>query len=71
MSVWNTFSAGLHMVQEKLEHVLEDTAQEEGEEQVSPQMGGLVGNCQQWKSRINMYCHMILVVTSGALLAGY
>ena len=34
MSVWNTFSAGLHMVQEKLEHVLEDPEAEGGEEQV-------------------------------------
>ena len=30
MSVWETFSASLHMVQEKLEHVLEDSTTEEG-----------------------------------------
>ena len=48
MSVWNTFSAGLHMVQEKLEHVLEDTAQAEGEEEVSTQMAVMAGNCQQY-----------------------
>ena len=29
MSVWDTFSASLHMVQEKLEQVLDDTTNEE------------------------------------------
>lgn len=30
MSVWETFSASLHMVQERLEHALEDSTTEEG-----------------------------------------
>ena len=33
MSVWDTFSASFHLVQEKLEQVLEDTSSTEREEE--------------------------------------
>ena len=32
MSVWNTLSAGLHIVQEKLDHVLEGDQPDAGDE---------------------------------------
>ena len=41
MSVWDTFSASLHMVQEKLEQVLEDTPTEQEEEEVGMGKVGL------------------------------
>ena len=41
MSVWDTFSASLHMVQEKLEQVLEDTPTEQEEEEVGKGKVGL------------------------------
>ena len=39
--MWDTFSASLHMVQEKLEQVLEDTPTEQEEEEVGKGKVGL------------------------------
>ena len=48
MSVWDTFSASLHMVQEKLEQVLEDSPTEQEEEEVGKGMVGLGDGVCVW-----------------------